>query len=142
MTTDGFRPYFSAIPFFLRDRVDFAQLVKVYAKPQGNDHNYTPPQVVDCYSTVIIGSPDEESICTSHVERANKTMRMQIRRMTRLTDAHSKKRENREAALGLFFAYYSFCRVHSTIKTTPAVATGLTGEPWSLQRLFKEAFGV
>ena len=139
VTTDGFRPYKTAIPFFLKGRVDFAQLVKVYAKLQGDDHNYTPPQVVDCYTTVIAGDPDEDSICTSHVERANKTMRMQIRRFTRLTDGHSKKWENHEAALGLFFAYYNFCRVHSTIHTTPAVESGLASEPWTLERLLQAA---
>jgi len=70
---------------------------------------------------------------------SNKAIRMQIRRMTRLTDGHSKKWENHEAALGLFFAYYNFCRIHSTIKTTPGVKAGLTSEPWTLQHLLEEA---
>jgi transposase-like protein/IS1 family transposase len=151
LTTDGFKPYRQTIRFFLGNRVDFAQLVKVYGRAQDDDHNYTPPQVVDCYSTVVCGEPEEELICTSHVERHNKTMRMQIRRMTRLTDGHSKKWENHEAALALFFAYYNFCRVHSTLaerareetgetrKTTPAMAAGLTEEMWSLERLLEEA---
>lgn len=141
LTTDGFRTYRSAVQFFMGKRVDFAQLVKVYAKPQGDDHNYTPPQVVDTYTTVISGEPDEESICSSHVERANKTMRMMIRRFTR-TDGHSKKWQNHEAALALFFAYYNFCRVHSTIRTTPAVAAGLASEAWSVERLLAEACSV
>jgi hypothetical protein len=95
--------------------------------------------VVECYSSVITGNPDEKRICTSHVERHNKTMRMQIRRRTRLTDGHSKKWENHEAALALFFAYYNFCRVHSTIETTPAVKAGLATEPWSVERLLEAA---
>jgi hypothetical protein len=74
-----------------------------------------------------------------HPARSNKTLRMQIRRLTRLTDGHSKKWENHEAALGLFFAYYNFCRVHSTIKTTPAEAAGIAVETWSLQRLLEKA---
>jgi hypothetical protein len=78
-------------------------------------------------------------ICTSHVERHNKTLRMQIRRMTRLTDANSKKWENHEAVLGLFFGYCNFCRRHMTLKTTPAKAAGLTSETWSLERLLQEA---
>jgi len=87
------------------------------------------------HATVQMGDPLQERICTSHVERSNKTIRMQIRRMTRLTDGHSKKWENHEAALALFFAYYNFCRVHSTLKATPANAAGLTEETWSLERL-------
>ena len=85
------------------------------------------------------GSPDEDQISTSHVERHNRTLRMQIRRMTRLTDGHSKKWENHEAAMGLYFAYYNFCRIHSTIETTPAVAAGLAAETWSVERLLEEA---
>jgi transposase-like protein/IS1 family transposase len=139
VTTDGFKSYTAAIPFFLKDRVDFAQLIKVYGRAQDDDHNYTPPKVVDCYSKIITGQPDKWSICTSHVERANKTMRMQIRRFTRLTDGHSKKWENHEAALALFFGYYNWCRVHSTIRTTPAVAAGLASEPWNVERLLAEA---
>jgi hypothetical protein len=84
-----------------------------------------------------MGAPDEDRICTSIVERSNKTVRMQIRRMTPLTDGHSKKWENHNAALGVFFANYSFCRKHSTIKTTPAVAAGLTSEPWTVERLLE-----
>ena len=89
-----------------------------------------------------MGNPDQEQICTSHIERSNRTLRMQIRRLTRLTDAHSKKWENHEAALGLFFAYYNFCRVHLTLKTTPAVAAGLAERPWSVQELLRRVAGV
>ena len=89
--------------------------------------------------TTIMGEPDESRVCTSHVERSNKTLRMQIRRLTRLTDAHSKKWENQEAAKAFFFAYYNFCRVHGTLKSTPARAAGLTTETWSLERLLETA---
>src|ERR1019366_5672185 len=90
---------------------------------------------VDTIETVHLGNPDPELICTSHVERHNKTLRMQIRRLTRLTDAHSKKWENHEAAVALFIAYYNFCRVHSTIKMTPAMKSGLTNHVWSVGEL-------
>jgi hypothetical protein len=78
-------------------------------------------------------------LSASHVEQSNKTLRMQIRRLTRLTDAHSKKLANHEAAMALFFAYYNFCRVHGTLKSTPAKAAGLTTETWSLERVLAEA---
>src|SRR5208283_3424645 len=105
-------------------RVDFATLVKVYGESE-DDSRYSPGTVIDVIKTSRLGNPDEDRICTSHVERANKTLRMQIRRLTRLTDAHSKKWENHEAAMALFFAYFNFCRIHSTLATTPAVATGV-----------------
>jgi hypothetical protein len=82
-----------------------------------------------------MGNPDEDRICTSHAERQNLSMRMAIRRLTRLTNGHSKKWENHEAALALYFAYYNFCRVHSTIRQTPAMKTGLADHPWTVQEL-------
>jgi transposase InsO family protein len=86
-----------------------------------------------------MGWPVTARICTSHVERSNRQIRMQVRRMTRLTEAHSKKWENHEAALALFFAYYNFVRVHSTLKTTPAVAARWAIRPWTLEELFEQA---
>jgi IS1 family transposase len=140
LTTDGFGPYKSAIPTTLGDRVDYATLVKMYGNPP-DEGRYSPGKVVDVVATLQIGNPDPERICTSHVERSNLTIRMQIRRMTRLTNAHSKKWENHDAALALFFAYYNFCRVHMTLKTTPAVAAGWAFRPWGLQELLNQANG-
>ena len=88
---------------------------------------------------IICGVVEKESIGTSRMERFNLTTRMTLRRFTRLTNGHSKKRRNHEAMLGLYFAWYNWCRKHSTIKTTPAVAAGLATEPWSLERLLTEA---
>jgi IS1 family transposase len=139
ITTDGFGAYQWLIPGVLGDRVDYATMIKVYGKPTGDDHRYSYPEVIGTIEKPVCGMPEEERICTSHVERSNKTLRMQIRRMTRLTDGHSKKWENHEAAMAFFFAYYNFCRVHSTIKMTPAQASGLTQETWSLDRLLSEA---
>jgi hypothetical protein len=115
-------------------------LVKVYGRTE-DDRAYSPPEVIDLIATPKIGQPDLNRICTSHVERHNKTICMAVGRMTRLTDAHSKKWDNHEAALGLFFAYYSFCRVHSTIKMTPAMATGWAFRPWTLAELLDQANG-
>ena len=138
LTSDGWRPYLSVIPAILGTRVDYASLTKVYGHAP-DDRGYSPGTVIDTIETVHLGNPDPDQICTSHVERHNKTLRMQIRRLTRLTDAHSKKWENHEAAMAFFIAYYNFCRVHSTIKMTPAQASGLTTETWSLERLLAEA---
>ena len=138
LSTDGFRPYLNTIPFVFGRRVDFATLVKVYGESE-DERRYSPPRIIEVIETAQSGNPDMDAVCTSHIERSNLTIRMMTRRMTRLTNAHSKKWENHEAALGLFFAYYNFCRVHSTIKGTPAKAAGLTGETWSLERLLENA---
>ncbi len=138
LTTDGYTPYRTTIPAVLGGRVDFATLVKVYGdSPDAG--RYSPGVVTEVISTARLGNPDENRVCTSHVERHNKTLRMGIRRLTRLTDAHSKKLENHEAMMAFFIAYYNFCRRHSTIKMTPAKAAGLTTEAWTLERLLAEA---
>ena len=138
LTTDGYTPYRTTIPAILGGRVDFATLVKVYGDSP-DEGRYSPGVVTEVIATARLGDPDEARVCTSHVERSNKTLRMQIRRLTRLTDAHSKKWANHEAAMALFFAYYNFCRRHMTIKMTPAQRAGLTTETWSLERLLEEA---
>jgi len=141
LTTDGYTPYRRVVPAIFGGRVDFATLVKVYGVSE-DDSRYSPGTVIDVIATPRLGDPDEDRICTSHVERSNKTLRMQIRRLTRLTDAHSKKWENHEAAMALFFAYYNFCRVHGTIKMTPAQKSGLTTETWTLERLLSEGGAI
>lgn len=134
LTTDGYTPYRTMVPAILGNRVDFATLVKIYGHADG-DRGYSPGVVVDTIKTGCCGTPDPDRVCTSHVERSNKTLRMQIRRLTRLTDAHSKKWENHVAAVALFIAFYDFCRVHSTIKMTPAMKSGLTDHVWSVGEL-------
>lgn len=154
LTTDGMTAYPPAIWESFGETVDYAQLVKVYGNgpEEGTAARYSPGQVIETRREVITGNPDENRICTSIAERHNKTIRMQIRRMTRLTDGHSKKWENHEAALGLFFAFYNFCRPHSTLayreegsetltKVTPAMASGLTDHVWTVAELL-EAAGV
>lgn len=135
ITTDGFAPYRSAISNTLADRVNFAQLIKVYrAAPEG-ERRYSPAEVASVEVVPVMGRPDPERICTSIVERQNLTMWMQIRRLTRLTNAFSKKWENHWAALCLYFAYYNFCRIYKTLRVTPAMESNLTDHVWDLAEL-------
>lgn len=135
LTTDGFRPYENAVSYSLGTRVDYAMLIKVYAKDREGEQKYSPPEVVETLTKVMIGDPDPSRICTSIVERSNLSMRTSIRRLTRLTNAFSKKWEHLKAMLALYFAYYNFCRIHSSIRCTPAMESGLTNTVWSLRDL-------
>lgn len=139
ITTDGFKAYTDAILYSLATRVDYAQLVKVYGAPSDGERQYSPPEVVDAVPVPQWGNPDFTRISTSHVERQNLTMRMQIRRLTRLTNAFSKKRANLHAMLALYFAWYNFCRIHKTLRTTPAQAAGITGTVWTLRQMLEAA---
>lgn len=138
LTTDGWISYRAAIPATFSPTLDFAVLIKNYHATPEDQRRYSPPEIIAIKIKIQSGQPDEDKISTSFVERSNRTLRMQIRRLTRLTDAHSKKWENHEAALAMFFAFYNFCRVHSTLKSTPARAAGLTTEDWSVERLLQE----
>ncbi len=139
LTTDGYAPYGWAVPVHLRARgVDFAQLTKIYGAPsQVEQRRYSPARITGIKKSRQMGTPDPKQICTSHVERSNLTIRMGIRRFTRLTNGFSKKCENHEAALGLFFAYYNFCRTHKTTKTSPAVAHGIAQHVWTVRELIE-----
>lgn len=146
-TTDGFTSYPPAVAVMFDDRpIDYAQLVKQYATK--DDHKYSPGEVRGTVKSPCCGDPDPDKICTSHVERHNLSMRMQNRRLTRLTNAFSKKWENHDAALGLYFGVYNFVRPHGTLtkaaggtKTTPAMEAGLTDHPWTILELLTEATG-
>jgi transposase-like protein/IS1 family transposase len=137
LTSDGFSPYVSAVKMLLRDRVDFAQLIKVYGTPRDGEQRYSPAEVVDSVPVEIMGRPVADRICTSHIERQNLSIRMGIRRMTRLTNAFSKKWENLEAAYALWFAFYNFCRVHKTLRVTPAMEAGITNSAWTIGELLQ-----
>jgi hypothetical protein len=100
-----------------------------------DEHRYSPAKVLGARPEVAHGRPDRDRICTSHVERQNLTLRMQMRRLTRLTNGFSKKWENLKAAYALHFAYYNFCRIHSSIRCTPAMEAGITKSVWSIQEL-------
>ena len=124
ITSDGFGPYRSAITTTLHDRCDFAQLIKVYRAPSDGEARYSPADVASVEVVPVMGRPDPERICTSIVERNNLSTRMSVRRFTRLTNAFSKKWENHWAAVALWFAFYNFCRVHKSLRVTPAMAAG------------------
>jgi transposase-like protein/IS1 family transposase len=135
ITTDGFLPYVSAITTTLSDRCDYARLIKVYTEDPEGQRRYSPPDVTHAEKVPVMGDPDPDFICTSHVERQNLTIRMQMRRLTRLTNAFSKKWENLWAAYCLHFAYYNFCRIHKTLHVTPAMQAGITDHVWEIKEL-------
>ncbi|MGH9452460.1 MAG: IS1 family transposase [Terriglobia bacterium] len=135
ITTDGFPAYFDAIHTSLGTRVDYAQLIKVYSAASEDEHRYSPARVVEAVVKPVWGQPDPARICTSHVERSNLSMRMSIRRLTRLTNAFSKRRVNLRAALALYFDWYNFCRTHRTIRCTPAMEAGITNHIWTIGEL-------
>jgi IS1 family transposase len=135
LTSDGFSPYVSAVKMLLKDRVDFAQLIKVYGTPRDGEQRYSPAEVVDSVPVEIMGRPVRSKICTSHIERQNLSVRMGMRRMTRLTNGFSKKWENLDAAYALWFAYYNFCRVHSSLRVTPTMEAGITDHIWTIGEL-------
>ena len=137
LTTDGLKHYLPAVDEMLMDRCDFAQLVKFYAQPREGEQRYSPAEIVEAVPVVISGNPDPAKICTSHVERQNLTMRMQIRRLTRLTNGFSKTLDGHRAAIALHFAYYNWCRIHGSLRVTPAMEAQITDHVWSLEELLK-----
>jgi transposase-like protein/IS1 family transposase len=140
LTTDGFNAYPNAVEYNFGTRVDFGQLVKEFAGAGGEEQRrYAPPRLIGAEKISVQGNPDEARICTSHVERANWTLRGHLRRMTRLSNGFSRKRANLRASLALFFAYYNFCRMHKSIRMTPAMAAGITRKPWTMADLLAAA---
>ncbi len=140
LTTDGFHFYQRGVEDVFGGTVDFAQLVKLFGDyGQFGDERYSPPRITEVISKVRDGRPDPAHISTSHIERQNLTMRMQVRRFTRLTNAFSKKLENLVSAVTLYFAWYNFCRVHQTLRVTPAMEAGLTDHAWTLSELLIHA---
>ena len=135
LSTDGYNAYLPAVDEMLSDRCDYAQLIKVYASPREGEQRYSPGEVVEAVPVVISGNPDKDRICTSHIERQNLTMRMQIRRLTRLTNAFSKKLENHKAAIALHFGYVNFCQLHGSLRITPAMEAGITDHVWKVSEL-------
>lgn len=132
LTTDGENAYINAIEEHFGEDVDYGQLVKIYGQVS-NPGRYSPPECIGAMKKRIRGRPDRDHISTSYVERQNLTMRMSMRRFTRLTNGFSKKLENHVHALALYFAFYNFCRIHKTLRMTPAMAAGITDRLWSLE---------
>ena len=135
ISSDALSSYIDAVERAFGADVDYGQVVKFYdAEPIGPGR-YAPPRVVSQKKVVVAGPPDRTHISTSLVERQNLTMRMSMRRFTRLTNAFSKKVENLEAAVALHFAHYNFVRIHKTLRCTPAMAAGVSDRLWSLEEL-------
>jgi IS1 family transposase len=136
LTTDGHRVYLQAVEGAFGNDVDYAMLVKIYGSdPRGESTRYSPAECIGCRAIPIVGDPDFSKISTSFVERQNLTMRMKMRRMTRLTNAFSKKLENHRYAVALHYMHYNFCRVHQTLRVTPAMEAGITDHVWSLEEM-------
>jgi IS1 family transposase len=136
LTTDGHKAYLEAVEGAFGDDVDFAQLVKLYgAAPDAFKGRYSPADCIGAKKVRITGSPERKHVSTSYVERQNLTMRMSMRRFTRLTNAFSKKVDNHMHALALYFAFYNFTRIHKTLKVSPAMAAGITDHLWSMEEI-------
>lgn len=133
LTSDGHHAYLEAVEETFGADVDYAQLVKMYgAAPDGPETRYSPAECIGAKKRTVEGRPDLAHVSRSHVERRNLTMRMSMRRFTRLTNAFSKKLENHIHALALYFVFYNFTRIHKTLKMSPAMAAGITDTLWSL----------
>ena len=137
LTTDGLKAYIEAVEETFGIEIDFAQLVKFYKSDESRqiERRYSPGDFVSAVKMPIMGDPESDKITTSHVERQNLTMRMSMRRLTRLTNAHSKKWKNLEKAPAIHFAFYNFCRVHQTLRVTPAMEAKITDYIWTLEEL-------
>jgi IS1 family transposase len=135
LTTDGHRVYWEAVEKAFGSNVDYAMLVKLYGAVRDKEATYSPAKVISCRAVPMIGDPDVEHISTSYVERSNLTMRMSMRRFARLTNAFSKKVENHISALSLYFMFYNFCRVHQTLRVTPAMEAGVTDHVWEIEEV-------
>jgi IS1 family transposase len=137
LTTDGMRLYFHAVTYAFQKDVDYAVLMKMYsaAPESGPDTGYSPAKCIGCEKKPKIGDPDPDHISTSYVERQNLTMRMSMRRFTRLTNAFSKKLEPHVASLAIDYMHYNFVRVHQSLRVTPAMAAGVTDRLWEISDL-------
>jgi IS1 family transposase len=133
LTTDGYTPYKDAVEFTFGCDINFAQLIKVFERSIYDDYKYSPPRVIRTTKEKVCERPDFDKISTSYIERQNLTMRMQMRRFTRLTNAFSKKLENLVSALYLHFAHYNFVRIHKTLQVTPAMEAGITDRIWDIE---------
>lgn len=136
LTTDGHHAYLVAVEEAFGNNIDYAMLVKLYGAPaQEGQRRYSPAKCIGTSLNIVEGFPNKKHISTSYVERQNLKMRMGMRRLTRLTNAFSKKVENLQHALALHFMYYNFCRVHKTLGMTPAMAAGLADHAWTVAEI-------
>jgi IS1 family transposase len=134
LTTDGHKPYLEAVEGGFGSDIDYAMLIKLYASAQ-EETRYSPAECIGTETRRIQGNPDSEHISTSYVERQNLSMRMGMRRFTRLTNGFSKKVENHAYHVALYYMHYNFCRVHQTLRVTPAMEAGLTDHIWTIEEM-------
>ncbi len=137
LTTDGLRLYLNAVDDAFGMDVDYAMLVKLYGRPSESETRYSPAKIIGCQAATITGDPDDRHVSTSYVERQNLTMRMSMRRFTRLTNGFSKKIENHIAAIAIHYLRYNFCRVHQTLRVTPAMEAGVSDHVWDVSELVR-----
>jgi len=135
ITTDALRHYLPAIEEAFGADTDYAMLHKVYGAPMPDHSRYSPATCIGCDMKVVSGDPDPKHVSTSYVERQNLSMRMGMRRFTRLTNAFSNTVEHHGHAIALYFMHYNFCRVYKTLRVTPAMEAGLTDHVWSMEEL-------
>lgn len=135
LTTDGYKPYLTAVEDALGADIDYATLTKIYGNDPEDEKRYSPAKCLGCETKIVAGDPNPKHIPTSYVERQNLTMRMSMRRFTRLTNAFSKKVENHAAAVALYFMYYNFGRIHQTLRVTPAIEAGIADHVWSIEEI-------
>jgi len=135
ITTDGHKAYLEAVENAFGADIDYAQLQKIYGASMENETRYSPARCIGCDMKVASGNSDPKHVGTSFVERQNLSMRMSIRRFTRLTNAFSKKIENHAAAVAIWLMYYNFCRVHQTLRATPAMESGISNHVWMIEEL-------
>ena len=135
LTTDGLRLYLSAVEDAFGSEIDYAMLVKIYGRAAESETRYSPAAIIGCQAATITGDPNPKHVSTSYVERQNLTMRMSMRRFTRLTNGFSKKIENHIAAIAIHYLHYNFCRIHQTLRITPAMAAGIADHVWDVAEL-------
>ena len=136
LTSDGHRVYLQAVELAFGNDIDYAMFVKLYSsdRVQG-EVRYSPADCIGCRAMPMVGKPDRKYISTSFAERQNLTMRMNMRRFTRLTNAFSKKIDNHKHAIALHFMHYNFCRIHKSLRVTPAMEMGITDHVWSIEEI-------
>jgi IS1 family transposase len=133
ITTDGHKPYLEAVEGAFGADVDYAMLIKVYGQPSEAEKWYSPPECIGISKQPVVGRPKRKDISTSYVERHNLSMRMHMRRFTRLTNAFSKKVESHAAMVAIYRVWYNFVRIHKSLRVTPAMAAGVTDRLWSME---------
>jgi IS1 family transposase len=135
LTTDGHRVYLQAVEDAFGNDIDYAMLVKMYGNDRETEAQYSPAECIGCREIGVTGHPDPKHISTSFIERQNLSMRMGMRRFTRLTNAFSKKVDNHFWAIALYYMHYNFCRIHKTLRVTPAMEAGVSDHVWSIEEV-------